>query len=83
MRDTIEISLLFNMLSYLSLLSFSTLAVTSVLPSTDPLFQYVPAKATTPDNQFNIGTKIFQGQPFDNNNAVVPAIYGPRSVRPF
>lgn len=70
------------MLSYISILSFSTFVLTSVLPSTDPPFQSVPAKATTPDNTFNIGTTLFQGQPPDNDNAIVNAAYGPRSVRP-
>ena len=55
------------------------LAHASIIPRADPPFQYVPSKATTPDNKFNIATTIFQGQPPDTTD-VAPDVYGARSV---
>lgn len=68
------------MLSLLCALSLLTLLVhATVLSRGDPGFQHVPARATTPDNKFNIGSKILKAQP-PHTDEPVPAIYGPRSV---
>jgi len=68
------------MLLQVQALCFVTLlAHASVLSRSDPPFQFVPTKATTPDNKFNIGTKIFQAQPPDTTDTI-PDVYGARSV---
>ena len=70
------------MLSSVSFLCFGALLTrASLLPRSDPPFQFVPSKATTPDNKFNIATKIFQGQPPLTTDTPTD-VYGARSVRP-
>ena len=68
------------MLSLIYVLACSILHTRAYLqPRGDPGFQYVPPKATTPDNKYNIGTVKLTGQP-DDTKDTVPAVYGPRSV---
>ena len=66
--------------SLIALLVLSALANASIIPRSDPGFQYVPSKATTPDNQFAQGTEKQTGQPPITSDAD-PDVYGARSVR--
>jgi hypothetical protein len=70
-----------KMLSRLLLLLLGNLfAHATVLPRSDPPFQSVPVKATTPDNHFNIsGVPLLTAQPPVTSDTTNP-VYGPRSI---